>query len=195
MRYQVYPYAQGNIPDEILAQIWQQMVDEGKAQKVFYNGFIVNAFDFVGFMKGGGVLPILIVDNETRAICHIAWISDFGDGHACLHHCSLGKFKRGAAKAILAYYDQFKDPTTGKPAFEVLVGITPENNEGAVRVAKLMGFKILSPSIPLLCNDVYTGKRVAGVISYYQYNRGTPVAASHKGDMSWVEAEKAAAAG
>lgn len=171
MRYQVFPYADGNIPDEVFAAIWKQMVDENKAQKVFYNGYVVSAFDFVNFMKNGGVLPIIVFDNEAQVPCHIAWISDYGDGHACLHHCSLGQFKRGSGKAILRYYETFRNPDTGEPTFETMIGITPENNEPAVRVARLMGFKMLSPTIPALCNDVYAGGKVNGVISYYQYNR------------------------
>lgn len=170
MRYQVIPYANGNIPDEIWAAIWTQMVNEGKAQKVFYNGYIVSAFDFVNFMKTGGVLPIIIYDNEAQAPCHIAWISDYGDGHACMHHCSLGKFRRGAAKAILKYYGDFKNQA-GEWTFETMIGITPENNEAAVRVARLMGFKMLSPAVPGLCNDVYAGLKVPGVMSFYQYQR------------------------
>jgi hypothetical protein len=174
MRYQVLPLVvergQLNIKDEVLGNVWNQMVSEGKAQKVFYNGYITSVFDFINFMKTGGVLPILIADNDTQEICHIAWISDYGDGHGCMHHCSLGKFKRGAAKAILKYYGDFKD-TEGGPLFYTMIGITPENNEAAVRVAKLMGFRLLSPVVPMLCNDVYSGQKVPGVISYYQYNR------------------------
>jgi len=187
MRYEVFPlvaeHGQFNIPDEVLAGIWNTMVAEGKAQKVFYNGYVTSVYDFINFLKTGGVIAILIGDNETNSFCHIAWISDYGEGHACLHHCSLGKFKRGAAKAILAYYGQFKN-STGEPTFESMIGITPENNEAAVRVARLMGFKMLSPTIPMLCNDVYAGQKVGGVISYYQYERG---------DTSWAAAEKAEA--
>jgi len=196
MRYQVYPLVTGehgqfNIPDDVLAGIWAQMVEEGKAQKVFYNGYVTSVYDFINFLKTGGVLPILIGDDESKSWCHIAWISDYGDGHACLHHCSLGKFKRGAGKAILKYYELFRNPGTGESAFETMIGITPENNELAVRVARLMGFKLLSPPVPGLCNDVYAGKRVGGVISYYQYQRGT-LEASHddKGVSTWA-AEKA----
>ncbi len=104
--------------------------------KVFYNGYVTSAFDFVNFMKTGGVIPIIIYDNEAQAPCHIAWISDYGDGHACLHHCTLGQFKRGSGKAILKYYETFKDPATGASAFETMIGITPENNEAAVRVGQ-----------------------------------------------------------
>ena len=174
MRYQVFPIVmvqgQLNIPDEVLASVWGQMVEEGKAQKVFYNGYITSVYDFINFIKTGGVLPILIADNETESFVHIAWISDYGGGHACLHHCSLGKFKRGAAKAILRYYELFKDPESDGPAFHVLIGITPENNIAAVRVAKLMGFKVIG-AVPMLCHDIYADESVGGVISYYQYHR------------------------
>ena len=192
MRYQVFPlimeHGQMNIPDEVLASIWAQMVTENKAQKVFYNGYITSVYDFITFLKTGGVLPILIADNETKSFVHIAWISDYGGGHACLHHCSLGKFKRGAGKAILRFYELFKDPETGGAAFQVLIGITPENNDPAVRVARLMGFKMLTPAVPMLCHDVYADKRVGGVISYYQYQHGTHKASHEdKGVGSWAE--------
>jgi hypothetical protein len=197
VRYQPIPLVvnngQMNIKDEVLAGIWNQMVSEQKAQKVFYNGYITSVYDFINFMRTGGVLPVLIVDSQEDELCHIAWISDYGDGHACLHHCSLGKFRRGAAKAILKYYGEFKNTETGEFLFDTMVGITPENNEAAVRVARLMGFKLLSPAIPGLCNDVYAGNRVGGIISYYQYNRGAPMAShADKGDTSWA-AERAAA--
>ena len=189
MRYMVFPliqeHGQWNIKDEVLSDVWNQMVAEKRAHKVFYNGYITSVFDFINFLKTGGVLPILIGNNETKKLCHIAWISDYGGGHACLHHCALGQFKRGAAQTILEYYSQFKDPTTGCLLFETLIGITPENNEAAIRVAKLMGFKLLSPPVPKLCNDVYTGKQVGGVISYYEYKR------NGKGDKSWAAAAEA----
>jgi len=196
VRYQVYPLVtkdgQSSIPDDVLAEIWNQMVAERKAQKVFYNGYITTVFDFINFLKTSGVLPILVFDTQENALCHIAWISDYGDGHACLHHCSLGQFKRGAGKAILKYYGDFTNHDTGCSVFETMIGITPENNEAAIRVARLMGFKMLSPAIPGLCNDMYAGKRVNGVISYYQYHRGAPMA-SHdddKGESTWAAAEK-----
>lgn len=197
MRYQIFPIVmtqgQLNIPDDVLAGIWRQMVEEEKAQKVFYNGYITSVYDFINFIKNSGVLPILIADNETESFVHIAWISDYGGGHACMHHCSLGNFKRGAGKAILKYYELFQDPEAGGPAFQVLIGITPENNNAAVRVAKLMGFKIVG-TVPMLCHDVYADKRVGGVISYYQYHREeTQSSQVDKGAESWVE-ERAAEA-
>ena len=197
MRYQIFPIVmtkgQLNIPDDVLAGIWRQMVEEEKAQKVFYNGYITSVYDFINFIKNSGVLPILIADNETESFVHIAWISDYGGGHACMHHCSLGKFKRGAGKAILKYYELFQDPEAGGPAFQVLIGITPENNAAAVRVAKLMGFKIVG-TVPMLCHDVYADKRIGGVISYYQYHREeTQSSQVDKGAESWVE-ERAAEA-
>lgn len=197
MRYMVFPliqeHGQWNIKDEVLSDVWNQMVSEQRAHKVFYNGYITTVYDFITFLKTGGVLPILIGNNETKTLCHIAWISDYGGGHACLHHCALGQFKRGAAIAGLEYYLNFKDSDTGLPLFETLIGITPENNVAAIRIARLMGFKLLSPAVPNLCNDVYTGERVGGIISYYEYKHGTPTAShERKGDTTWAaEAEEA----
>jgi hypothetical protein len=162
-KFEVYPLAKINsewtIPDEILLGVWAQIVAEGKDKELFYDGTINTPFEWMEFIKRPGTYPILIA--QDRAVVHIAWLKDVFDVGAWTHHCSLGKYKRGAWEAGRDHWKQY---FTG---LKLLLGITPENNERAVKfVQKICKFTVLGV-IPQMCR-MADNSRVGAFISYYE---------------------------
>lgn len=165
-RFEIYPLVQidgqWTIPDEVLIGIWGQIVSEGKDKELFYDATIKTPFEWMGFIKRSGTYPVLVVEKKTKTVVHIAWLKDVFDIGAWAHHCSIGKYQRGAWEAVRDHWKKYF--TTLK----LLLGITPETNEKAVKfLQKICKFTIVG-KIPLMCNMGYEGKRVSAVISYFK---------------------------
>jgi hypothetical protein len=173
MRYQLWPLVvengECNIPDQILENIWNQILVEGKMTKLFYSGHVADLEEWMKFIKNPVNHVILAVDTQENNICHVAWLNNLHDGLAWAHHCALGKMKREACELVVEYWKAFKNGN-GDRLFEVLVGLTPENNEPAIRFLKMMGFTIVG-TIPKACHTVYEGDggKVGGVVSYCEF--------------------------
>jgi len=165
-RFDLYPLVQINgqwsIPDEILAGIWKQIEAEDKVKDLMYDGTIKSAFDWVSFLKRPGTFPVLVVDREPKTVVHIAWLRDVFDIGAWAHHCSVGRYQRGAWEAVRDYWHgNFK-------GLKLLLGLTPETNEKAIKfLTKICKFTVVG-KIPLMCNMAYLGKRVPAIISYHE---------------------------
>lgn len=163
---EVYPLVRmengWSIPDEVLIGIWAQIVREGKLIDLFYDGTIKNEYDWMEFIKRAGTFPLLIVDKEKNAVVHIIWLKDCFDISAWIHHCSLGKYRRGVWETARDHWRQYF------PNLKMLLGITPESNEKAVKILeKICKFTIVG-KIPHMCYLAHEGKRVAGIISYFE---------------------------
>lgn len=165
-KFEVYPLVKletgWSIPDEILLGIWAQIVEEGKDKILFYDATIKTPFEWMEFIKRAGIYPVLIVDNKNSQIVHISWLKDVFDVGAWAHHCSIGKYQRGAWEAARGYWKKYF------PNLKLLLGMTPENNEKAIKfLEKICKFTVVG-KIPLMCNLGYEGRRVGAVISYYE---------------------------
>jgi hypothetical protein len=162
-KFEVYPLAKidgaWTIPDEILIGVWAQIVAEGKDKELFYDGTINTPFEWMEFIKRPGTYPILIA--KDKQVVHIAWLKDIFDIGAWAHHCSVGKYHRGAWEAGRDHWKQYFTN------LKILLGITPENNERAVKfVQKICKFTVLG-KIPQMCR-MADGSRVGAFISYYE---------------------------
>lgn len=165
-KFEIYPLIQidgeWTIPENVLLGIWHQIVNEGKDKHLFYDGTIKTAFEWMEFIKRPGTYPLLVAEIESKKVVHIAWLKDIFDIGAWGHHCSIGPYQRGAWEAVR---DHWKKYFTN---LKIVLGITPETNEKALKFAlKICKFKRVG-KIPLLCNMAYEDKRVAGIISYFQ---------------------------
>lgn len=169
-RWQIWPYAvvdgRSTIPEHILRGLWDQLEQEDKVQSLFHDGSVTNADQWVKFLGNPGVSPVISVDTEgTPRITFIGWLSDRGPMAAKAHFVSVGPYQRGAARAILRYWDSLIDDF-GNPCVPMLVGVTPESNEKALRTIKTLGFKVIG-TLPNFCAMAYEHPRkVGGVISY-----------------------------
>jgi hypothetical protein len=154
-----------NVPDEILAAIWENMQAQGKDKIVFYNGHIKTLFDWISFVHDPSNHFVLVMDTEEEAICGVTWINCLEDRAAKLHFCIIGPYKRGMGEAAMQVYDSYKW-TDGTPLLQLLIGLTPECYESALKLVKMMGFKVVG-TIPDACYLAYEDRRVGGVVTYY----------------------------
>lgn len=165
--FEVYPLVQResgewSIPDEVLLGIWHQIDAEKKLKDLFYDNSIKTPIEWVTFIKSRGTCPALVVDKASNRIVHIFWLKDFFDVGAWVHHCSLGQYRRGAWETALDYWKTYF------PRVKILLGLTPETNELAIKgLKKICKFNIVGP-IPLMCNMAHEGKRVSGIVSYLE---------------------------
>jgi len=166
-RYRLWPLivenGTCNVPDEILMGVWSQMVISGKHEKVFYGGTVFNYESWLRFVKDWKNLPVFVIDTKRTKVVFLAWLNSCEDTHAFGHFCPLGKFTREAVQMVLDFWKSFKNGQ-GEQLFDVIMGITPENNPEAVRFVKRIGFREVG-AIPKLCKDVYQGIRCAGILT------------------------------
>lgn len=169
-RYQVIPYvfsvadSRWSIPDHTMSYVWDKMVDEQRVEHLFWSGGIRSEIDFISFLREPGNYPILVFDAEIWEAKAIAWLNGIEMNHALVHFCCLGKFRLACCKMGLDYWRSIK-AIDGKPLFSVLLGVTPETNELAIRVSKMLGFQRVG-IIPKLCPMAYLNRTVGGVITY-----------------------------
>lgn len=161
VRYMVWPLfwlpdGQPSVPDSVLWGVWAQMTNEGKAASVFYGGTITTGEAFIAFMRSPQIHACLVADQEKQKLVFLAWLTDY-DGTPVGHFCSLGKYRHGAAEAVLAYWK--------KLGVKTVVGITPELNLMALKLIDHLGFRVLSGPIPGIC-CMSDGSRMGAVISY-----------------------------
>jgi len=162
---EVYPLVRmengWSIPDEVLIGIWAQIVREEKVKDLFYDGTINTEYEWMEFIKRPGTFPLLIVDKEKNTVVHIFWIKDCFDISAWIHHCGLGKYRRGAWEAARDHWRKYF------PNLKMLLVITPESNTLTVKMLKMIKF-VLIGKIPKICYMAYKNERVAGVIGYFE---------------------------
>lgn len=157
---------QMSVSDEALVAIWRQIVAEDKVTQLFYAGGIDGPRDFLGFIKGPGIIACIVVDVETRAASAIGWLTNASGGSAFVHYCVLGTPRRSAGRALLDYWCNFRGPD-GRRLFHVLLGITPEHHTAALRVIRIMGFTSLGV-IPQYCTVDEGRGRCGAVISFFE---------------------------
>lgn len=169
-RFLTWPYLNGpqgwTLSDATLTAVWRVMAVEGRAQKTFYDGGVVNETEFIRFMQAPGIFPVFLIDQAKKVVTMVAWLSNIEDRSAKGHFCVLGPYHRGMADRIVKYWADLKHPDGG-PLFLTLVGVTPETYTAAIKMLRQAGFTTLPGVLPNLCNLRYEGRRVGAVISYY----------------------------
>lgn len=163
-RYFLWPMAQvdgeWSAPDEVWAQVWGIMVKTGRAERLFYNGYIRTYDDWLAWVKDRSNLVVLVVDSRSKKFACVAWLNNISEGAAQVHFCFLESLPRPEiGKLVLSYW-------SGLPGIHVIIGLTPESHPTAVKYAEKMGFTIQG-IIPSFCNLAYEGRRVGAVVSSY----------------------------
>lgn len=166
-RYAIWPICKTDdgwsVPDELLIKLWQQMVDEGRAARLFYTGTVTNGGEWVEWLKDSRNLPIMVMDSREMKIACVAWLNNVDRGCAQIHFCMLGPPATGIGINALEYYSRFPD-------LHVIVGVTPEEYTTAIRYAKRIGFKEVGV-IPNMLQMKYENRRMGAVITYYEVGR------------------------
>jgi len=168
--YDIIPLHQGHgswsVPDEPLVAIWRRIVAERKVEQLFYAGGIDGPRDFLAFIKSPQIIACVVLDLESRSPCAIGWLTNAAGGSAFVHYCVLGRPRRAAGRVLLDYWCNLRG-SDGNRMFHVLLGITPETHEAALRVIRIMGFREIG-TIPKYCQCAFEGGRRGAVISYYE---------------------------
>lgn len=167
-RYFLWPMAQvdgeWSIPDAVWAMVWKRMVESGRVQATFYNGYIRTFDDWLSWVKSPSNIVVLVADSTSKNISVVAWLNNVSEGAAQAHFCFLNGLPRPEiGKMVLSYWSVF-------PGLHVIIGLTPESHPEAVRYAGMIGFEIQG-TIPSFCNLAYEGRRVGAVVSSYPTQR------------------------
>jgi len=166
-RYVLWPIcktADGwSVPDELLMKLWQQMVGEGRAAKLFYSGTITDEHEWIDWLKDSRNLPVIVMDAREKKVSAIAWLNNVERGSAQIHFCMYGAPAPGIGIKALEYYSKF-------PGLHVIIGITPEHYDTAIRYAKRIGFTEAG-RVPDMLHMAYENRRAGAVITYYEVGR------------------------
>jgi hypothetical protein len=166
-RYVLWPIcktADGwSVPDELFIKLWQQMVEEGRAAKLFYGGTVTDEYGWIDWLKDPKNFSVIVMDAREKKIAAVGWLNNFERGTAQIHFCFYGFPHPGAGIKVLEYYSKF-------PGLHVIVGITPEEYTTAIRYAKRIGFKEIGV-IPNMLQMAYENRRMGAVITHYQVRR------------------------
>ena len=131
-----------NLQDNVLISIWNKIIAQKLLNKVFYDGSITSAKQFVDMMKHPSNLPVIAYNGE---ILGFGWLNDMAKNRALAHFCMFreawGKHTLEIGHKFLDYW--FSLEQNGEPLFRVLVGNTPPWNKPAVSFIQRLGFKIV----------------------------------------------------
>lgn len=167
------------IKDKALGYIWNKLVDEGTAKKVFNTGTIRCEDDFVRFMKSpNNTVMTEWIDND---IVFLGWVNNITNGSAFSHFICFktiwGKRSRAAFRISLEYWFSFERDFGvpqhgghigyGKKMFNTLIGLISDNNKVAVNMVKKCGVKVLG-TIPNYSHDVYMDEPIGVTVCYIQ---------------------------
>ncbi len=173
MTYYTWPILNVNgycsVNDSILTGIYDKMVEEGKLDKVFYDGSVKTPDQWLSFIKNPFVFPVLVLKDDAD-IVGIAWLNFFEHKSARVHFCIFGKFHKGIADAMVNYWKGLKRED-GEQMLYVLVGMTPEWNTATVHLMKIMGFQMLG-TIPYYCYTENTKELAGASVGYLVLKEG-----------------------
>lgn len=143
-----------------MGKVFDKMKAEGVLERVFYDGSVKTAGQFVRYMQAPANVAIFFLrDGEPLSF---GWLNGIREGRAFAHFCTL-KAGRGSTvemgRLALGYWFSAFD------FLAVILGMVSANNKLALRFVQRIGFTAVG-EIPQLIYDSYSGQRVAGVLTY-----------------------------
>ena len=166
--FALVPYVkleQWTVSDESLLCIYRQMRADGSFKRVFYEGHIETAEQFLDMLKQPSNTPVvLFIDREPIGL---GWLNSQSGHTAFAHFCFLssvwGRQSLDAGKLLLKYWTSL-DAGDG-PIFDTLIGVIPKFNTQAICFAQRVGFTLLG-EIPGM-GRTGSGERLDNVVLYY----------------------------
>ena len=150
---------EGTPPDDILLGFWNKLVELERVKTFFYDGRVQDAGEFITFMKGPSIFPLLVISADGARFLALAWLERFINAIAISRFCYLDNPQKEIGQQILDYWNKIE-------LLKVIIGITPESHKSTVKMIKHLGFHVIG-KIPDACNLCYEDRREAGIISYY----------------------------
>jgi hypothetical protein len=170
----VIPYIEINgartFSDGYIANLFRLMEKEGTAKKVFHAGSVKAPEHFIKWMKNDKINAVVVIEDDSNIPLAVAWITGMEDRRAWFNFnifkAAWGKRSKEVATAARDHWLYMQD-SRGEYLFNLLLGLTPENNRLALRMAKMCGAKPL-PVIPNFETNFWTGERHGAVFSYIE---------------------------
>lgn len=164
MRYQILPYTrlengEYSLPDVVLAKVWSQLNEEGRAEVVFYEGGVKSLKDWFEYIKRPSNYFVFVVDSERKRVVFAAWLNKLSGHIAYSHFFGLGPYNPEMGRAVIRYWKSMGLPL-------LLIGIIPESNDPAIKLAQNLGYK-KAGAIPRFCHLVDEGAYAPGVALYF----------------------------
>lgn len=124
------------------------MVKEGTSRVVFYDGTVNTSSDFISIMTKDSVHPFIVAHKGSIVL--VAWLTDLAPKSAHIHFFSFSgcaRHSRYCAIELVTYLMAMKYEDDSF-CFDVLIGMTPENNRRAFNFVLKSGFRHVG-TIPL----------------------------------------------
>ena len=128
-----------------LCEIYDKIVGDDVAGKVFWDGTINSRGDFVSCMSNWDNIIYGVYDGDKWFA--VAWINCFVGKTAQLHYCVFrdGHGRPEIGRDMVNFIMHLK--YNGEYCIDALVGITPKENRLAVRYMKKSGFSVLEDTV------------------------------------------------
>ncbi|WP_320008453.1 hypothetical protein [Maridesulfovibrio sp.] len=156
MSFEMFPYMEWDgvrtYPDRYMAGLYQQCVDEGHAEIVFYEGTVRNAAEFVAALKKS-VCWVVLKDDVAVAL---VWLNRQEGRFARMHWVVFNTcprkhiFEMGLFVNNCILHMKDKD---GNYVYDMLLGLIPVRNKVAIKFVEKCGGKI--------CGEVPNGAWIA----------------------------------
>lgn len=164
-----------NFSNEHLAQVFRRIVREETMKKLFYDGSVRNTTDFIRFFRDPEK-EIFFVEYDSKEVGFF-WLNKFRHKSAFINYCFYKEFWGEKAlkvsKQTIVFIFGRKDKD-GEHRTDVLLGLTPTNNELAIQFLLKNGMTV-SGKVPGFLYDAIEETTVDGIFSYLQRDTASTV--------------------
>ncbi len=174
MEVKIFPYTKRDgirtMRDSDILGLYDQMVEDGSAELVFYAGHIKNRDDFLKYMKAPGVYLYILEVNKD--VVGVTWLDKIEDKTAFNHFCVFsnfwGKNTAGLGRVTLKKLINIGD--VHGFVFDVFKGTVPVWNKRAIEFAQACG----GMNLGVVPNGIWNaGKHKSEDAAFIYYTRET----------------------
>ena len=129
--------------DSFIRGLFERMAKEDLVERVFYDGTITTSDAFLQMMKGMNSLFVIEFKGEIAGMC---WLNNFGPRRAEFHFCFFSNLRGMDAVSVgreVVCDLLYMEDSAGNPIFDLLFGMTAEDNVPARFWCKAMEFGYL----------------------------------------------------
>lgn len=142
--FRIVPYLplDGILPlrDSHVLEFWAAMVRDGTVRRVFFDGSVTTAGQFLEKVKRADNLFFFCFDGDRPAA--VCWLDSMAGHRAHIHFCvckeTWGQAAKALGKLVLKTIGSMKT-NDGRPFLGMVLGITEADNALAIRFAKSIG--------------------------------------------------------
>ena len=147
-----------SVPDVLLLNIWEGLIDNKRHEMLFYDGTVKTGWEWLQYTKSPHQFVTFVVNEKEREFIGMGWLSNIQQGTAEAHFCFFKKYISGAGEMVIGFWNE-------RMSLNLIYGYTPESYTTVLKLLKKWGFKQLG-IMPNYCNMVYKNTREGAMISY-----------------------------